>query len=121
MQRVDKIDSISAKLMLLEAYETMYQIYNHEAEQLNERGDPIRPLALVAMHSKENDTNYSSMHRLIARYALHDIGDKFKLSLTEFLDLPHEITDLLFRIASDKIIAGGKEADKIVKSLGLGR
>lgn len=121
MQRAEKLDSISAKLLLLEAYETMYRIYNHENAPLNERGDPIRPLALVAMHPQENDTNYSSLHRLIARYALHDIGDKFKISITEFLRLPHEITDLLFRISSDKIIAGGKEAEKIVKSLGIGR
>lgn len=108
-------DGISTKLVLQEEYETMYGIYNHD--------DPYnrRPLALVGMQPKEDISRYSKLYRTIRRYALHEIHAKFGLSLTEFLDLPHDIVELLFEISTEKAQKEQPNIDAAVKALEKGQ
>jgi hypothetical protein len=107
-------DSISAKLVLQEEYETMYGIYNHD--------DPYnqRPLALVGMQPKEDVSRYSKLYRTIRRYSFHEIHSKFGLSLTEFLDLPHDIVELLFEISAEQAQKQQPSIDKTLKDLEKG-
>ena len=96
MSRVDRIDSISGRLILLDAYETTYGIYNHEDDILNRD----HPLALVAMHAKEDASTHSALYNTIRRFKRYRVGapENFNISLTEFLQLPREICDLMFDI-----------------------
>ncbi len=90
------LDSISTKLVLQEAYETMYTIFDHENPALSK----MRPLAVVAMHPKENASEYSKLYRFFYRYTQHRIHELFGVSVTQMLELPHEIVEKMFEISA---------------------
>lgn len=88
-----ELDAISARMVLLEEYETAYGIFNHNAPDAG-------PLALVQKHESEQVSEAGPLYNLIRRFHLHGIHERFGVSLLEFLDLPRDITDLLFSIAT---------------------
>lgn len=98
IRRVGKVDSYTAKLLLRETYETMYKIFDHD----NDRLTKYRPLGIVAQHPKEDAINYSLMYRTIYRYTQYDIMGLVGLNLDQFLEMPHEYVELIFKIAMDK-------------------
>lgn len=95
LQRVGKIDSITAQLILRDAYEVAFGIYNHK------QPDPMRPLALVAMHPKENVSEYSELYNEIRRFDRHDMA-RAGYSLLEYLSLPRELAHLLIRTRTER-------------------
>ncbi len=106
-------DSYQTQLVLREMYETQYGIFNHD-DPINERE---RPLSIVALHPKENWTKWSRLYRTIRRYDFHDIKGKFGLSLTEFLELPREIVELLFEISAERANRDQPQIDKAIREL----
>lgn len=95
LQQLTKgLDSLTGQLLLRESYEDMYGIFDHT------RFSKHRPLALVAMHPKENPTSHSRLYNTIQRFCNSDINATTGLSLKEFLDLPREYVDLLFRVST---------------------
>lgn len=82
-------------MLLQESYETLYQICNHDSEVVTK----MRPLALVAMQPKENVADYSKLYRTVVRYKDHNILGTFGLNLKEFLDMPHEMVELMFKLS----------------------
>lgn len=107
------LDSMEVQLVMREEYETAFGIFNHD----DPNKDKTRPLALVAMHQKEQYGPYSRLHQTIRRYRHHDIGEKFKLSLNDFLELPRDMIELLFEISVEEAQRGGSEAEKAMKAL----
>lgn len=103
LHRVGKIDSITAQLILRDAYDVAFRIYNHQ------QPDPQRPLALVALHPKENVSEHSELYNEIRRF---DRGDMAKrgYTLLEYLSLPREISRLLLRINSER---AGRDLSKL--------
>lgn len=97
-EATENIDSITAKILLRHSYETMYEIFNHDGPQA-----AARPLALVAMHPKENYSEYSKLYRTIWRFQHHNVKEMFGLNLVEFLNLPHELVELLFKISFEQV------------------
>lgn len=99
------IDSITLTIALREQYETAFDIYDHN------RSDASL-LALVEMHQKERILPYGRYDYLVRMYTLYEIGETFRLSLNEFLDLPrHRVEHLLSvsaerKLKRDKITAG---------------
>ena len=91
----------------MEAYETNYGIYNHDEVNVN------KPLALVAMHPKEDAINDNSMRTLISRYRIHEINKHYGLTLLEFIALPREYVQYIF---ADIVKEAAKEN---VKTAGL--
>lgn len=89
-----KVDSYTAELLLRERYETHYGIFNHD----DPAAPKLRPLALVALHPKEDSFRYSMRHRLYWRFRDYDMGKHYNLSFKEFLELPWETTQALFAI-----------------------
>jgi len=97
--------------MLLWTYETMYGIYDHD-------NDPDKnPLALVTLHPKEDVSEYSELYRTINRFAIHKIHEQFGVSLVEFLNLPRDYVQLLFRISTDTAEANQKPIDEAMRKL----
>ena len=97
LQKIDKIDSISARMVLLEAYETTYRIYNHE--------DPTAgPLAAIAMHPREDTSTHSALYNTIRRFRKYRVGhpDNFNMSLNEFMALPKDICDFMMELLSEE-------------------
>lgn len=74
------------------AYQTDYGIYNHS---LN---DPTRPLALLAMHPKENTFEGGPVLSLIRRFHNFKIQD-LGVSMSEFFNLPYAQAMFLFELA----------------------
>ena len=78
-------DSILAQLLIMEAYETTFHLYNHDHQNPNE------PLALVTMHDQENVVKYSRMANTIRSFRRHRVGHHFHMSLSEFLQYPRHV------------------------------
>lgn len=105
------LDSIALQILLREEYEQDYHIFDHQAygEQ--------RPLSLVAHNSKEDVGELSGLYRVMWRYTRHGIYSKFGLNLEQFLDLPRDICEMLFKIATDETIRKGSQIDETMAGL----
>lgn len=99
----------AAQLSLM-AYQTDYGIFDH----IN--GDANRPLALVALHDKENTYEGGPILSLIRRfnnYRLYEQGYSF----TEFVDLPYPMAMFIFEMAENAITQKDAVAERAEKEL----
>lgn len=92
----------------MEAYETKYGIYDHD------KPDPARPLALIAMHPKEDTRTRSPLYETIERYRIFDVYKYYGLNLNEFLSLPRDVVTEIFRQLTE---AAGKESNRMANAL----
>ena len=82
--------------VLQQAYETEYSIYNHMATT-------VKPLSVVAFHDIENSIDGSPLESIIRTYVSKNLGELYRLSLTEFLELPRDIIETLIEIANQEM------------------
>jgi hypothetical protein len=93
LRELPAVRSTAAEIITLTCYQTEYGIFNHEQPH------PHNPLALVAMHPKEDALEGGPLYSHIRRYYNYQIKKHFGMSLTEFLELPPYVVDLLYDIA----------------------
>lgn len=93
LRELPAVRPTAAEIISLSCYQTEYGIYNHE------RRDPQRPLALVAMHPKENAMEGNTLFSHVRKFYNYQIYKNFGLSLTEFMELPPHVVELLYDIA----------------------
>jgi hypothetical protein len=93
LRELPAVRATAAEIITLSCYQTEYGIFNHE------RPHPERPLALVAMHPKEDVVEGGPLYSHIRRYYNYQIYKHFGLSLSEFLELPMHLADLLYDIS----------------------
>lgn len=74
-------------------YDTEYKIYNHAQDNSK------RPLSSIAFHECENINDNSLLESVMRMYVVKSIKDIFGLSLTEYMDLPIDIVEMLNGIA----------------------
>lgn len=119
LAKIEKVDSITARLILLDAYETTYGIYNHADEMANRD----RPLALIAMHPKEDFSTHSALYNTIRRFRKYKVGhpDNFNMSLTEFLELPKDISDFLMDIMASEAAEEAARLQEQIKNMKKGQ
>lgn len=106
---------VAAAQLSLMAYQTDYGIYNHH------HPDPERPLAIHAMHPRENAYEGGPILSLVRRfhnYRLADMGYR----LEEFWQLEYPIAMFIFELAEHAItqkntVAGKAEAE-LAKEMG---
>jgi len=111
---VDKLDSISAQLVLGDIYDTEYGITDH--------GSPnASPLSLVGFYPKEDYHTFGPMKQMFYKYVFYDVYKHTGLSLTEFLALPREYTSMLFDVITDENLRLTPEIDNITKNLNTKR
>lgn len=104
------VRSTAAAQLSLMAYQTDYGIYDHR------HPDPERPLALIAMHPKENTYEGGPLFSIVRRfhnYRIMDLG----YSLEDFLNLPYPVAMLLFEIAEHDITQKDTKVSKAEKEL----
>jgi len=94
LETTPKLDSISAQLVLRDAYDIDYGIYDH----LNDRS---RPLALAARFDKEDYHEYGGLYRAIYQYNVNEIYKRWGYTVDQFLALPREIHRLILRITAE--------------------
>lgn len=93
-RQVKRVDSYTAQLLLRERYETQYRIFDHDSDHLQK----LYPMALVAMHSKEDAFSYSLLHRLMWRFRLYGIHKEWGCDFKTFMELPWYQTQAIFAI-----------------------
>lgn len=109
------MDSYTAQLLLRESYEQIYGLFNHDAPEAT-----LRPLAVVAMHPKEDVANYSKLYRIMQRYVDHGIRELTGMNFQEFLQQPHELVERWFNIAFEKAKRETPKVDALTRQLAKG-
>lgn len=89
------LDSIAAQLVIRDAYETQFGIFDHG-------GPEAAPLSLVEYRAKEDVSEYGALYRTFYQYHLYEVHKEWGLSITDFLNLPREFCSLMLRISSEK-------------------
>lgn len=111
----EPLDSISVRVVLNEYYESAYAIYDHDSNP------DTRPLASVALHMKENASDFSKLYRTISRFATHQIHEKFGLSISEFLSLPHDVVEKMFQVSATMSSKETKSVDAALEAMKNGK
>lgn len=78
------------------AYQTEYGIFDHSDPLLSK----MRPLALDAMHPKEDYVEGGQVFSYIRRYYNLRVGKEFNMSLKDFMELPYDHAQLILEMAS---------------------
>lgn len=95
-----RVDSITAQVMLREAYEATMGFRNYD--------DPATsPLSLVVDVPAEDVTERTLFTSYAERYRLNNVSKHYGLSLSEFLDLPFEYAEELLDLS---LAASGAES-----------
>lgn len=115
LRETPAVRPVAAAQLSLMAYQTDYGIYNHTVS------DPNRPLALIAMHPKENTFEGGPILSLIRRFhnfRIQELG----VSMVEFFNLPYPQAMFLFELAEHNMTKNTNAVDKadaeLAKELG---
>lgn len=95
LKLVKKSNSVDGQLIMTAFYEHEYGIFPHLQK------NPNRPLATVALHPSEEIIDDSLLEEAIRSYTKRGIKELYNLSVTEFLDLPVHVVNLLIKIADE--------------------
>ena len=107
---VEKVDSLSAQLLLREAYEISYRIHDHAF-------GTYHAWNLALNRPKENYCEYGTLYRTVHAYHLREVHKRFGYNLTEFLDLPRELVELIFKICETEGQQDAKSFSIVKKEL----
>jgi hypothetical protein len=103
--------STNAQLLLLDAYETTYDIYNHD---LHSKG---RPLVLVAKQWAEDVSEGSVLFERMEEYHAVGILKFFGIPWDRWIEQPKEINDEQIRKAKKWGEAENKTAEQLQQQL----
>lgn len=94
-----KTDTVTAKSILYQAYETAFGIHDYLDEAMQESVQPNpdkkRPLSSVGMHFAEDFSSTSKLYEMIRIFKDRKVFSVMGLNLTEFLDLPHDVCEYI--------------------------
>lgn len=102
-----------AEQITLACYQTEYGIFDHEAPHSN------RPLAMVAMHDKEDVIEGGQLFSHIRKYHSHRVYKLFGINLIEFLELPPYVVELLYDMAAAEAVRTESTHRKLQQQLDL--
>ena len=104
-----KLKFTDAQLLLQDIYESGYGIYNHTQHAV----DNSRPLALVAMHWSESNTDQSTLHERIEQFKERQVYQNYGISLIDFLNLPRDYCIKILEICGKAQMREGKIAQDL--------
>lgn len=113
LRELPAVRPTAAEYIARTSYQTEYGIYDHE------RLHGHQPLAVVAMHPKEDVIEGGPLFTHIRRYHSHQIYKQFGVSLTEFLELPLHVVELLYAMAeaeATRVESGLRSAQRQMES-----
>jgi len=102
-------------LLMRDRYETTYGIYNHDAPMAG------RELALVGMHPKEDVTTTSLLRERIREFGKREVFKHTGVSLTEFMEFPPDVCQMIFETAAEMAKDTGKMAQEVLDEMGKGK
>ena len=89
-----RYDNITAQLILTEAYDIEYGLYDHDNPELE------HPFQSQLMFEQEKILDHSPMMRLYETYSLYQIQKWFGISLLEFINMPAVRFDQLIKLSN---------------------
>lgn len=111
LEKAPKLNAADAHKVLTAYYETDFKVFDHVIHR------KTRPLASVALHDAEENSQNSALLNVIKRFSDSNIAEYFNMSLTDFLGLPREYTNWLFLIAQERVKRSIRNIDKTAKDL----
>ena len=105
-----KLALTDAQILLLDTYVTTFGICDHGLMA-------DRPLALVAMHWEEDNSNSSSLYERIQQFEDRQVYKRFGLSLTEFLELPRDVCIKILDVSTKKQKDENNVTDAVTRGL----
>lgn len=96
----NRLDSVSAEIVLRTAYEQSFGIFDHDNTPSKDR-----PLALVACHPKEDYLPYSGMYRAMCDFAELKIYQETGVSWHQYMRQPRFENVLLQEMVKSKRMA----------------
>lgn len=107
--------------MLQQTYEQSSGIFDYLQQDAIEQTltDPNlkRPLASVGMNRAENTFIHSKIFDAIKSYADNNVGEFYKISLVEFLELPHVIFDYILKDSAKRLSAKVGDMNKVINDM----
>lgn len=114
LKNVPQICSTDAQLLMLEQYETLFGIYDHNKK----RPDHEDPFAVVALHPAEDSFSYSLLRERMEQFAHHDVAKAFGCSWNEFLLMPAPDAEEILEISARRKAREDSSNADIVNQLG---
>lgn len=111
MRAKEKVDPYTSQMLLREAYDIDFGIWNHNDEARSS------PLALIKMYPKEDPVSYGRRYQLIRRYGIYQIKEHFGLTISEFLQETRENVDLYLRLAAEYAVKSGREKTNLLNEV----
>lgn len=96
IEKLPPLNPYDARIVMQDQYEQRYGIFNHRASK-------DRPLASVAMHPCEDSLQNSLLYEACEEYASLNYRETWGLSLTEFLNQPRYVVEMMKAITTDVI------------------
>lgn len=98
LRELPAVRPTTAHRLSLIAYQTDYGIFDHSSPEAQSR-----PLAVLAMHPKENVIEGGAERSHLRRFFNYRIGKQFNLSLDQFFDLPVDVVNFLYELVESQI------------------
>lgn len=95
LSKLPKLNRVDAKIVLNDLYDKHYGICNHTTVSNQ------RPLSSVGFHPAEVLNEDSLLEEGMRLYISRNIHEHFKMSWTEFMDLPRDVAQSMIRIAGE--------------------
>lgn len=102
------LNGFDRQMLLRQEYEKTFGIYDHD----NRTSDPPG-YELILMNPSEDLDEHSKLYNTIRRYHINQIYKEFGLSLTDFLELPFDIVDFLYKVLSESRERAARAAEDI--------
>ncbi len=116
-----RLPYLKAKDLLQEAYDQVYGIFDYGAQAMREKQSRAphvkRPLASVALHYPEDSAGTSHLYYTIKKFGEYKVGERFHISLNEFLALPHEYAELLLKESETAALRADRITQNAVSDL----
>lgn len=102
---------IEAKIVMTEAYESRFGIFNHMSEEAKQR-----PLASVAMFPSENTTDRGLFYDAAMEFSRNNYREIWGYTLSEFLSMPQWKVKMIRDITQEVLQSRVKAIDGLTNN-----
>lgn len=105
-----KLTPVEVNFYLIDRYETAYGIRNHDVDQDNSFG-------IFAFNECEDSMKNSLLYERSEEFVQYKVGEHFKMSWLEFMELPHEYCNMLIEISKKKVALEASVVSQVANQL----
>lgn len=110
LKEVNKVDRLTAQLLLREAYELTYKILPTETRKSH-------PFDLCLHRKQEEVEAYGRTYALLKEYRVNNVKKYYGYNFSEFLELPRHLVNEILRICREEVRVDAKTLSDIENEL----